>query len=89
MKYGDDPRQADLLDGAMRQRGRPVTGNAKTAAQRQQERRDRLRQAQVGFITVQLPLDLIDGLRQFVRFKDVTQDQVIERLLKQQLLRKR
>ena len=69
--------------------GRPVSGVAMTGAQRQKARRDRLRAAGVGSLTVELPLDVIQALNEFMRFKDVTQDQVIERLLRQQLLRKR
>jgi hypothetical protein len=40
-------------------------------------------------LTVELPQDLIDGLNRFVQFKDITKDSVIERLLRQQLLRRR
>jgi hypothetical protein len=89
VKQVGDKQTGDLLDGFIRQRGRPATGNAKSAAQRKRESRERLRQAEVGFLTVQLPLELIDGLREFVKFKDVSQDKVVERLLRQQLLRKR
>jgi hypothetical protein len=86
---GSDPRQLDLVAGVNRQRGRPASGQAKTAAQRQQERRERLRQAGYATLTVELPLEVLDRMREFLRFKDETQDQLIERLLRQQLLRKR
>jgi hypothetical protein len=36
-----------------------------------------------------LPLDVIEAMNKFLQFKDLTQDQLIERLLRQQLLRKR
>lgn len=76
-------------EGVQRSRGRPASGVAMTTAQRQKARRDRLRAAGVGSLTVQLPLDVINALNEFMRFKNLTQDQVIERLLRQQLLRKR
>lgn len=48
MKYGDDPRQGDLLVAFKRPVGRLFTGNAKTAAQRQRECRARRKAAPVG-----------------------------------------
>ena len=84
-----DHRQLDLVAGANRQRGRPATGEAMTAAQRQKARREKLRAAGVGSMTVQLPVEVIDAVRGFLKFKDETQDQLIERLLRQQLMRKR
>lgn len=84
-----DHRQLDLVSGANRQRGRPPTGEAKTAAERQKARREKLKEAGVGSMTVQLPVEVIDAVRLFLRFKDETQDQLIERLLRQQLMRKR
>ena len=84
-----DARQLDLVAAANRQRGRPATGEAMTAAERQKQRRDRLRKNGVGSLTVQLPLDVLEALRKFLQFKDETQDQLLERLLRQQLLRKR
>jgi len=84
-----DPRQLDLVAGANRQRGRPATGEAMTAAQRQKARREKLKAAGIGSLTVQLPNEVIDAVRRFLKFKDETQDQLIERLLRQQLMRKR
>lgn len=75
--------------GLKRSKGRPRSGAALTSAQRQKARRERLRASGVGALTVELPLDVIEALNEFMRFKDVTQDQVIERLIRQQLLRKR
>lgn len=84
-----DPRQLDLVAAVNRQRGRPASGSAKTAAQRQKERRQRLKDSGVASMTVQLPQEVIDAVHRFLRFKDETQDQLIERLLRQQLMRKR
>jgi hypothetical protein len=39
--------------------------------------------------TINLPTDLIDELRQFLDFKDLTRDECIEKLIRTQLLRKR
>lgn len=89
MSRNIDARQIDLLGGAIRQRGRPATGKAMSSAERQKARRDRLRASGVGSLTVELPVDVLDGLNKFLQFRDETQDQLIERLLRQQLLRKR
>lgn len=89
MKQAEDKHTVDLLDGFKRPVGRPATGNAQTAAQRKQASRARLRESGEGFMTVRLPVDVIDGVRKFREFKDLTNDQIIERLLRQQLLRKR
>lgn len=89
MKHAQDKQTGDLLDGFIRQRGRPPTGKAKTMAERKRDSRARLREAGDGFLTVRLPLEVIDGLRRFRQFKDLTNDEIIERLVQQKLLRKR
>lgn len=40
-------------------------------------------------LTVDLPTDCIDGLNEYMQFKDMTKTQVIEKLIRTQLLRKR
>lgn len=89
MRQTDDSLKRDLLGCVVRQRGRPVSGHAKTGAQRQAALRQRLREEGKGQLTVSLPLELLDGLSKFVQFKDMSKDDVIERLLRYQLLRKR
>jgi ATP-dependent Clp protease ATP-binding subunit ClpA len=89
MGIGKDDKTRDLLGGAIRQRGRPVTGSALTPAQRQARRREKLKEQGVGVLTVSISVDLLDRLDEFVRFKDVTKDAVVERLLRGQLMRKR
>lgn len=93
MKPLDDDEALDSpgqdARGRGRGRGRPATGAAKTAAQRQKERRARLRDDGKAFLTVHVDAKLLDGLKAYIRFKDITPDQVIEKLLRQQLLRKR
>ncbi len=48
-----------------------------------------MRAAGMASLTVDLPIDVVQALNKFLQFKDETQDQLIERLLRQQLLRKR
>lgn len=89
MKDAKDTATLDLVAGANRRRGRPTTGAAMTAAQRQAKRRERLRAEGVGTLTVTISVDVLERLDEFVRFKDVTKDSVVERLLRGQLMRKR
>ena len=89
MKQLEDDKTLDLLGPAKRGRGRPATGNAASAAERQRQRRERLRAAGQGFLTVHIDASLLDGLKAYIQFKGLTPDQVIDRLLRQQLLRKR
>lgn len=72
-----------------KRRGRPASGNAMSAAERKRLQRQRAAEAGRGSLTVMLPLDLLQGLDDFVKFKDITKDSVIEKLLRAQLLRKR
>lgn len=89
MRYANDHRQLDLVAGANRQRGRPATGAAKTAAQRQAARRERLAQEGKGVLTVEVSQEVIDALDRFVQFKDENKGSVVDRILKGTLLRKR
>jgi hypothetical protein len=89
VKQADDKQTGDLLDGFKRPVGRPASGKAQSAAERKRASRARLRESDVGFLTVRLPLEVIEGVRRFREFKDLTNDEIIERLLRQQLLRKR
>lgn len=40
-------------------------------------------------VTLDLPVEVVDGLNDYLRFKDVTKGQVIAKLIRTQLLRKR
>ncbi|PRC91031.1 hypothetical protein [Solimicrobium silvestre] len=86
MKQACDKFTLDFLTAS---RGRPPKVNALTAAQRQAQRRERLRNSGKSSLTVILPVELIDGLDKFVQFKGLSKDVVIERLIRSQLLRKR
>lgn len=67
-------------------RGRPVTGQALTSAQRKRLQRERTNLVP---FTVDLPRDLVLRLEEYLKFKDVTRRDVIVRLLENQLFRKR
>lgn len=86
MKQSIDTFTSDLFSAS---RGRPKKTTSLTAAQRQAKRRALLRESGFGSLTVILPIDLLDGLDDFVRFKCLSKDSVIEKLLRSQLLRKR
>ena len=89
MKQLEDKATGDLLDGFKRPVGRPRTGTAMSAADRQKLRRDRLAMEGKGMLTVEVKLDVIAALDAFVRFKDVTKGDVVDRILRGTLLRKR
>lgn len=89
MRYANDFRQLDLVVGANRQRGRPATGVAKTAAERQAARRERMAQAGRGVLTVEVSQEVLDALDKFVRFKDENKGSVVDRILRGTLMRKR
>lgn len=91
MQYGQDGRQLELEVVGTRRRGRPVSiDGAATAAERQAARRRRLKEkAGKGLLTVEVSLDVIAALDAFVKFKDVTKGEVVDRILRGTLLRKR
>jgi hypothetical protein len=77
------------LPGIKRPVGRPPKPDAMTGAQRQALRRQRLRQAGVLQLNVDVPVDVMRALSKFVEFKDLTQGEVVARVLRDRLLRKR
>lgn len=89
MKQLEDKATGDLLDGFKRPVGRPRTGKAMSSADRQKLRRERLATEGKGMLTVEVKLDVIVALDAFVRFKDVTKGDVVDRILRGTLLRKR
>lgn len=88
-KQIEDVRIGDLLGGAIRQRGRPATGLAASNAERQARRRERLAAEGKTTLTVKVSVDVLQALARFTHFKDETKDEVIERLIRTQLMRKR
>ncbi|SPK73202.1 conserved protein of unknown function [Cupriavidus taiwanensis] len=85
MKDANDKVTGELVP-VKRKRGRPSTGNAMTAAERQAAYRAR---NDLVAVTVELPRDLVDALSDYLKFKDVTRNEVFAKLLRSQLLRKR
>lgn len=99
MKQAIDTKTGDLLpvladlvppvDPVRRPRGRPPSGNAQTAAQRQAARRERLKASGVEALTFLVDDEVAAALRKFVEFKDMTQAEAINKILRDRLLRKR
>jgi len=88
-KQTEDKVTSDLLapgTGVVRQRGRPPTGTAMTAAERKRKSREKHRTVAVA---VDLPVDLVLDLQEYLLGKDMTMAAVMEKLLRTQLLRKR
>lgn len=69
--------------------GRPPKPDAMTGAQRQAARRARLRAIGVAQLSVDVPSDVLDALTKFVEFKDMTKGEVVARVMRDRLLRKR
>jgi hypothetical protein len=90
MKDAADSKTIDLVGEPKRGRGRP-TGDqpAMTPAERQRAYVERKRAAGKGFLTISLPLDLIGALDKHIQFKGLNKDEVLEKLIRNQLLRKR
>lgn len=90
MRYGSDERQLELDVVGTRRRGRPASPDgAATPAERQAARRVRLEADGKGVLTVEVSIDVIAALDAFVKFKDVNKGDVVDRILRGTLLRKR
>jgi hypothetical protein len=90
MRYGEDHRQLELSVVGVRRRGRPASiDGAATAAERQAARRRRLKEEGKGVLTVEVSQEVIDALDAFVQFKPETKGDVVDRILRDRLLRKR
>jgi len=78
------------VPGVPRRRGRPATGSARTAAQRQAARRARLAAEGKESLTVDVSTDVADALRALVKFKaNEGMSEAVDRILRSYLLRKR
>lgn len=77
------------LPGVAGQRGRPATGKAMSAADRQRAYRERLRDQGREVMTVDLPQECVEALRRHVQFKDLTLGAAVEKIVRDRLLRKR
>lgn len=85
MRDAHDQVTGELVPVA-RKRGRPATGKAMSQAERQAAYRAR---HSLVAVSVELPADLVEGLNEYLKFKDTTKNEVFARLLRTQLLRKR
>jgi hypothetical protein len=70
-------------------RGRPASGQAMSGAERQRLRRERLKDQGRETVTFDVDADVAAALRGFVQFKDETLSEVVSRMLRDRLLRKR
>lgn len=75
--------------GEKRPVGRPATGRAKTSAQRQKELRERRKEQGLVPLTIFVPEAMMTALDNFVRFKDLDKDTVVQRCIQRELMRKR
>lgn len=98
MKQAEDVKTMDMLEAkpeaVKRGRGRPKGDKpAMSSAERSEARAERLRASGVDFLKVQLPVDLLEALDKFASSKDrkfiETKSQVVERVLRAYLMRKR
>lgn len=96
MKQAEDIKTCELAgvevvqDAPKRGRGRPpASGVAMSAAERQKLRRERLKVWGVEPLTFLVSEEVAAALRKFVEFKDMTQAEAIDRILRDRLLRKR
>lgn len=85
MKDEKDLATVDFI-GVKRPRGRPPTGKAMTGAERMRKSREK---RGIAPLAVELPLDVLAGVDRYRLGKDLTQSEVIEKVLRTQLLRPR
>lgn len=84
-----DIEQEDSHEEAHRGRGRPATGEAKTGAERQKEFRERMKQEGKVPLTVFIPQEMMVALDNFVRFKNLKKDDVVQKCIQREIMRKR
>lgn len=87
MKAKDDVYTRDML--GEKRRGRPPNPNAPTVAERQRARRARLADSGIKALTVELPVECIEALDKYLQFKGLTKNEVVERVIRGTIMRKR
>ena len=89
----DAQAAAAVAPPPVRTRGRPALHDGLTVkernAARQQRHRDRLRDSGKVAVAFVLTAELAQALKAFTKFKDETPSQVVERIIRDRLLRKR
>lgn len=86
MKEAKDKFTVDMHNKKV---GRPPDPNALTPAQRKKAQRERLAAAGKVSRTFDLSIELVQALDKFVQFKDEDRNEVVERILRDRLMRKR
>lgn len=94
MKQAEDNKTVDIEDapGVRRQRGRPAVSNLtpkEQAAERQRRRRAKLAESDMVPLSVNVPREVKEALEKFIQFKDITLEQVVEKAIRQAIMRKR
>lgn len=87
MKEKADVFTSEIL--GEKRRGRPPNPHTLTPTERQRQRRAKLAQAGVATVTLELSQDVAQGLEEYLKYKDMTLRAVVEKLVRQQILRKR
>jgi hypothetical protein len=80
---------ADELPGVPKRRGRPPTGKAMTASERQAKYLARLAAEGKAAVTVVVSQEVQEALSRYVEFKDMTLGEAVDKILRDRLLRKR
>jgi hypothetical protein len=88
MKQAADNRTLEI-EGLPKRRGRPPTGTAMTAAQRQAKAKKKKLEAGKAELKVSISAEVRDAINKYVEFKDLTLGDAVDRILRDRLLRKR
>lgn len=90
MKQTQDVKTVDFFEVVpKRGRGRPPSGSALSNADRQAAYRRKLVDQGQDKLTVVLDVAVLDALSKFIEFKDMSKSDVVNRILRDRLLRKR
>lgn len=81
----NDDVQTDQPKG----RGRPATGEAKSGAERQRLLRERRKEQGLVPLTIFIPKEMMVALDNFIRFKNLDKDTVVQKCIQRELMRKR
>ncbi len=77
-------------ESAPRKRGRPVTGKALSASERQARRREKIKaEGKTLLPPVVVSQEVEQALARFIQFKDMTLGDALDRIVRDRLLRKR
>lgn len=85
----ENQEQENRTEDAPKGRGRPSTGEAKSGAERQREFRERMKQEGKVPLTVFIPEEMMIALDNFVRSKNLKKDDVVQKCIQREIMRKR